>query len=119
MEGCQAFSVARFQEPTIEQRLARPQLIASDGIYSRYAEHGAAFILVQTIDGNAVYAEHEGFQVGFDLCHIASSIDDARLKSRCMRQFQNGVYVFQVRLPEFEYLCLAWMEGRKLYSGGT
>lgn len=73
------------------------------------------FVIGKTRDRDAVDTKHECLQGRMDISKIADRIDNPRLERQCMGYFQQGIYVFQVRLPEPEDLGFLGMQGEKIH----
>jgi hypothetical protein len=77
-------------------------------------KQGIAFVVYETQNSDAIYAEHECLHGWTDVCDITSGVDDECLQCRGMRDFEKRVDVIQVNLPESEDLNLTWMQSREV-----
>lgn len=67
-------------------------------------KHGAACLIVDTYDSNAVYAEHQCLKLTADACHIDSRVEDTCLESWRMCNLEQRIDIVRVNLPQPEDL---------------
>ena len=90
------------------------ELILPQKTFPWRIKNGKTFVLAETQNGDAVDTEHERRQGGLDAGHVAGGFYNACLQGGSVCDFEEGIDVLEIYMPQTEDLYLSWVQCRDI-----